>query len=74
MQGISYLTNSEGERTAIVIDWQLAQEIEVNGMTLEDFFDVLAYRERKDEPKDDYMEFRKTLFQKDKSADVPDSH
>jgi len=43
-------------------------------MNLEDFFDVLDYRERKDEPKDDYMEFRKTLFQKDKSADVPDSH
>jgi hypothetical protein len=52
MQGISYLTNGEGKRTSIVIDWQL----------VEDFFDVLAYRERKNEPKEDYLIFRQRLI------------
>jgi hypothetical protein len=73
MEGISYLTNGEGVRTAIVIDWHLVEELEVNGMTLEDFFDVLAYRERKDEPKEDYMIFRQRLIDEGK-LDVSGSH
>jgi hypothetical protein len=73
MQGISYLTDGEGVRTAIVIDWQLVEELEVNGMTLEDFFDVLAYRERKNEPKEDYLIFRQRLINEGK-LDVSGSH
>lgn len=49
MKGISYLTNDEGQRTAVVIDLQ------TYGEELEDFLDGLTAEERRDEPKEDFQ-------------------
>ena len=49
MKGISYLTNDEGIRTAVVID------IQTYGEELEDFLDGLVAEERRNEPKEDFQ-------------------
>lgn len=49
MKGISYLTNEEGKRTAVVIDLQ------TYGEELEDFLDGLVAEERRNEPTEDFQ-------------------
>ncbi|MGA0558629.1 hypothetical protein ACO2Q8_18350 [Larkinella sp. VNQ87] len=62
MKGISYLTNDQGQRTAVVIDLQ------TYGEELEDFLDGLAAEERRDEPTEDFQTVVSRVL-KSKSAD-----
>ncbi|AQG79399.1 hypothetical protein [Spirosoma montaniterrae] len=50
MRGIHYLTDDNGQRTAVVID------IQTYGEALEDFLDGLEAEARKAEPKEDFNE------------------
>jgi hypothetical protein len=61
MDGISYLTNPDGQRTHVLIDLKVAAHLQVNGTSLEDFFDLLAYQARKNEPKVSLAEVKKRL-------------
>ncbi len=49
MEGINYLVNDTGERTAVVIDWKAYSE------ELEDFRDGLEAESRRNEPKEDFQ-------------------
>ena len=49
MEGINYLVNDAGERTAVVIDWKTYSE------ELEDFLDGLEAESRRNEPKEDFQ-------------------
>jgi len=49
MEGINYLVNDAGERTAVVIDWK------AYGEELEDFLDGLEAESRRNEPKEDFQ-------------------
>jgi hypothetical protein len=66
MNGISYVTNSEGQRTHVLIDLSLAAHLEVNGLSLADFFDHLAYQARKSEPKVSLAEMKRRLAERKK--------
>ena len=48
MEGINYLVNDAGERTAVLIDWK------TYGEELEDFLDGLEAESRRNEPKEDF--------------------
>jgi hypothetical protein len=45
MEGIQFVVNERGEKTAVVID------LEENGDLWEDFYDRLLAQQRKDEPR-----------------------
>lgn len=45
MEGIQFVVNERGEKTAVVID------LEANGAVWEDFYDRLLAQKRKDEPR-----------------------
>ncbi len=49
MEGINYLVNGAGERTAVVIDWK------AYGEELEGFLDGLEAESRRNEPKEDFQ-------------------
>ena len=48
MKGVNYLTNEDGERTAVVID------LKAYGEAIEDFLDGLEAEARRDEPTEDF--------------------
>jgi hypothetical protein len=48
MKGVNYLTDDQGQRTAVVIDLQQY------GDALEDFLDGLEAEARRDEPTEDF--------------------
>lgn len=49
MEGINYIVNETGQRTAVVID------IQTYGEELEDFLDGLEAESRRNEPKEDFQ-------------------
>jgi len=49
MEGINYIVNETGQRTAVVID------IQTYGDELEDFLDGLEAESRRNEPKEDFQ-------------------
>lgn len=48
MKGVNYLTNEDGERTAVVTD------LKAYGEAIEDFLDGLEAEARRDEPTEDF--------------------
>jgi hypothetical protein len=66
MDGISYLTNQDGQRTHVLIDLGVAARLQVNGISLEDFFDLLAYQARKSEPKVSLADVKQRLAERKK--------
>ena len=55
MQGVQFVVNEEGERTAVVID------LSVHGELWEDFYDVVLATARTDEPQDSLDEVRREV-------------
>jgi PHD/YefM family antitoxin component YafN of YafNO toxin-antitoxin module len=55
MQGIQFLINENGQKTAVVIDLQEYGEL------WEDFYDILVARSRQDEPRETLEEIRQQL-------------
>ena len=55
MQGVQFVVNEEGERTAVVID------LSVHGELWEDFYDVALATARTDEPRDSLDEVRREV-------------
>ena len=55
MEGITYITNEKGEKTAVVID------LETNNELWEDFFDNVLAAERENEPREPLEDVRKRL-------------
>ncbi|MBF0338339.1 MAG: hypothetical protein HQL05_10955 [Nitrospirae bacterium] len=60
MKGIQYMTDDNGDRTAVVID------LKQYGNVWEDFYDTLTASERKDEPRETIAVVKKRLMQKRK--------
>ncbi|MBF0536787.1 MAG: hypothetical protein HQL03_00885 [Nitrospirae bacterium] len=60
MKGIQYMTDDNGDRTAVVID------LKQYGNVWEDFYDNLIAFERKDEPRETIEVVKKRLMQKGK--------
>ncbi|MES0336523.1 MAG: hypothetical protein SFH39_09255 [Candidatus Magnetobacterium sp. LHC-1] len=60
MKGIQYMTDDNGDRTAVVID------LKQYGNVWEDFYDTLTASERKDEPRETIEVVKKRLMQKGK--------
>ena len=56
MEGVSYITNEKGRKTAIVID------LKKHADHLEDFLDGLEAEKRKYEAKESYLAIRKELI------------
>ncbi|MBF0405357.1 MAG: hypothetical protein H7843_06070 [Nitrospirota bacterium] len=63
MKGIQYMTDDNGNKTAVVID------LRKYGSVWEDFYDNLKASERKDEPRESIEMLRKRLIQKGKLLD-----
>lgn len=55
MQGIQFLTDANGEKTAVVID------LKEYGDLWEDFYDILMARSRQDEPRESIEQVRQHL-------------
>lgn len=55
MNGVSYITNEKGKKTAVVID------LKKHGELWEDFYDKILIEERKDEEKISFEEVKNTL-------------
>jgi hypothetical protein len=55
MEGIQYLVDDAGNRTAVVIDLEIHREL------WEDFFDALLARERASEPEESLQEVESRL-------------
>lgn len=55
MQGINYVTNENGERVAVQID------LKKHGELWEDFYDGLAAKKRKNEPRESIESVKKVL-------------
>ena len=60
LEGIQFVTNATGEKTAVLIDLQRYGEL------WEDFYDVLLARQRADEPRESLESVRETLKQQGK--------
>jgi hypothetical protein len=60
MQGISYVTNEQGKRVAVVIDLRKYGEL------WEDFYDSLTAKKRKSEPRESLESVKKLLKKKGK--------
>ena len=60
MQGISYVTNTEGKRVAVQID------LKKYGEVWQDFFDVLTARKRQREPRESLASVKALLKKKGK--------
>jgi len=65
MQGINYITNSKGKKTAVIIELKHLQNL-ASSTELEDFLDNLRCDQRTNEPAEDYNQFRQKLIQKGK--------
>jgi len=55
LQGIQFVTNSAGKKTAVMLD------LEIYGELWEDIYDVLLARERENEPRESLEEVKKML-------------
>lgn len=55
LEGIQFVTNAAGERTAVLIDLKRYGEL------WEDFYDALIARQRADEPREPLESVRKVL-------------
>ncbi len=62
MEGVRYLVDEAGEKTAVVID------LKQHGELWEDFYDVLVARARQDEPRETLAEVRERLARRDGPA------
>ena len=62
MEGVRYLVDEAGEKTAVVID------LKQHGELWEDFYDVLVARARKDEPRETLAEVKERLARRDGPA------
>lgn len=60
MEGINYITDNKGKRTAVVID------LNKYSAYLEDFFDGIEAESRMNEPKIPFETVKKNLIAKDK--------
>jgi hypothetical protein len=60
MQGISYVTNEDGKRVAVMID------LKKHGELWEDFYDGLTAKKRIDEPRESLESVRKRLTKRGK--------
>jgi hypothetical protein len=60
LEGIQFVTNVEGERTAVLIDLKRYGEL------WEDFYDALIARQRADEPRESLESVREALEQQGK--------
>jgi hypothetical protein len=60
LQGIQFVTNAAGEKTAVLID------LKQYGDLWEDFHDVLIARQRADEPRESLDSVRQALEQQEK--------
>lgn len=56
MEGIQFVTNASGEKTAVLIDLQMYGEL------WEDFYDSILAQQRKDEPRESLEDVRKALM------------
>jgi hypothetical protein len=62
MEGIQYLVNDQGDKTAVLID------LKQHGQLWEDFCDLVIARERAEEPRESLESVRKKL-RKDRRLD-----
>jgi hypothetical protein len=60
LKGIQFVTNVDGEKTAVLID------LERYGELWEDFYDTIVALERADEPRESLESVRETLRQQGK--------
>ena len=60
LEGIQFVTNAAGEKTAVLID------LKRYGEFWEDFYDALVARQRADEPRESLETVREALRQQDK--------
>jgi hypothetical protein len=60
LEGIQFVTNATGEKTAVLIDLRQYGEI------WEDFYDALIARQRANEPRESLESVRETLQQEGK--------
>jgi len=60
LEGIQFVTNAAGERTAVLIDLKQYSEL------WEDFYDTLVARQRADEPRESLNSVREALKQQGK--------
>ncbi|MCE7068629.1 hypothetical protein [Dyadobacter sp. CY326] len=65
MKGISYLTDEEGHKKAVVIDFDLLKDRDNLLDILDDIEDEVAINLRKNEPSLDWEEIRSSLISKD---------
>lgn len=56
MQGVLYLTDEQGEKTAVLID------LKKNGDLWEDFYDVAVTSKRKHEPRESLESVKKRII------------
>lgn len=56
IEGIQFVTNSDGEKTAVLLD------LKVHGELWEDIYDILLAREREHEPEESLEEVRNRLI------------
>ena len=59
LEGIQFVTNAAGEKTAVLIDLKRYGEL------WEDFYDALIARQRADEPRESLESVRETLKQQE---------
>ena len=60
MEGIQFVTDDKGRKTAVLID------LKKHGELWEDFYDSLVAAERKDEPRESIEAVRKRLMRQGK--------
>ncbi|UBF26707.1 hypothetical protein K9N68_01505 [Kovacikia minuta CCNUW1] len=60
MQGIQFLVDEQGQKTAVVID------LEQHGELWKDIYDLLLAESRQDEPRDTLSEVRQRLIARGK--------
>ncbi len=56
LEGIQFVTNASGERTAVLLD------LGIYGDLWEDFYDILVARERENEPQESINDVRNILI------------
>ena len=63
MKGVSFVTDDKNRKRAVIIE---LKTIEQNQEAVEDLLDVIVAESRKDEPKRDWSEVKKSLKKKGK--------
>ena len=58
MKGISYITNSKNQKTAVVIDLKILQNYKA---PIEDLFDIIIANSRADEPSVSFETIKRKL-------------